>query len=654
MSVKTTSRRVGKAAAGPGYAAMRRKGRGRALANAAFVLLGGALGVGRQVQYRYREQLWPLWILGILLLAGAIVPLAPAAGVAATSALASLGVLFHLRGKLERNVERMYAVSCLATASTWLTFTSALGSERVVNVPAVLAWAVASVVWWRHHQAGSTRPIVTATPIQDLWAANVAAKGRVADGAVMGAAAPIEHGAEYPIQGVPGVHHIGQMQAAIPQISSGLRTPLQYLILESEEAPKGRRPDPSRFRLRVVERSPIDKPVFFHGPRMEGGRLILGPYADGEGEIAWRVFTADSMWGGFILGGTGAGKSRLIELIALTLMANGVAVAYLDGQSGASSPMLWKKALWRGGPEDAKIFLAAWERGMKHRQAYLRHKGDAGLNPEEGGPTPLMLIVDECHKIFKPDTGERWGHVAREQRKLLMGLIAASQYSGLPTFGGSDPLRTSLLDGNGAAMRISSRISTQLVPGLDLDPAKFPALPGYLYYIAAADSDARTAPGRGEWLPGERDKERFSSIPVPTVQEWFERIPQPELDGLTARAFGDEFLRRHERAAEQEEADRRLVFGDDEPFELTDDPADPPAEARRIEDARSLTCSELILDLPWDDHSGEMERAQIIAELPAELDVSTVRKALSKLVDNGNLDNPSRGIYRRVSNRRAA
>lgn len=651
MSVRTTTRGV-RTAAGT-TAGLGKKARRRALRRASVEFLVAASSLTGRVGWHYRDQLWPLWVLGILILAGWGATLAPATGVLALSLLASGAVLFHLRRSLDRRAEQVYALSCLGAATTWLTLTSALGPERVVSVVGVLAWAAAAVAWWSHHPIGRGRKPRAVTGIQEMWDANVGGeKCRAAPGAQLEAPVSIENGMEYPVQGVPGVHHLGQMQAALPLIASGLRTPLQYLLLEAEEPKPGKKEDPSRFRLRHVERSPIDKPVFFRGPRMEDGRIILGPYADGEGEIAWRVFTPDSMWGGFVLGGSGAGKSRLIELIALTAMANGIAVAYLDGQSGASSPTLWRKALWRGGPDDARTFLAAWERGMTSRQAYLRHTGNAGLNPEPGSPTPVLLIVDECHKIFTPQTGERWGHVAREQRKLLMGMIAASQYSGLPTFGGNEALRASLLDGNGAAMRLSSRISQQLIPGLELDPARFPALPGYLYYIAAADSDARTAPGRGEWLPGDRDKERFPGIPVPTVQEWFERVGQPELDKLTARAFGDEFLRRHERAAEQEEADRRLISGDLDP-----DPAGQSFGQERVNPGgdqlddgatQQLTCAEQILALQWGDYGGEMERAQIIAELPSGLDVSTIRKALTRLVDDGALVRTSRGNYQRT------
>jgi hypothetical protein len=56
------------------------------------------------------------------------------------------------------------------------------------------------------------------------------------------------------------------------------------------------------------------------GPRAfnpETGLINLGPFSDGEGFATWKLFTKDSMWGGFICGSTGSGKSRTIESICM-------------------------------------------------------------------------------------------------------------------------------------------------------------------------------------------------------------------------------------------------------------------------------------------------------------------------------------------------
>jgi hypothetical protein len=619
-------------------------------------------GVGGAVGFRYRAQLRPFYVLAGLYLAGlgaeasgnppGVVALAVLIGVPA--------VLFWLRGTLQRRAEQLYALCCCAAGVAWLGLAAAgMTGNRVVDVVGVLAWAVGAALWLREHRVRDSdvpeQPQPPSTTFNERWDANIRDRNGQMKGAELSTPVPFEYGNTYSVQLVPGGQHLATAQTSLPLIASGLRTPMAQLVLEQH--PDLAETDPTVLRLRHVTRSPIKKTVYFEQPRFEDGKILLGLYADGIGEASFRLLSDDSMWGGFILGGTGSGKSRLLELIAVVCRWLGMPIIYLDGQSGASSPALWEHATWSGGPEDAPEVLAALERGAKKRSKYNRAHGLSGFEHTPARPG-ILTIADECHRIFTQPTGERWAEAARENRKLGMPILAASQAMGLATFGGEDALRSSLLYGNIIVGRTLSRISTGMIPGLDLDPTTFPAMPGYAYSVAVEGSDARTAPFRGRFLPSAKDRERHPEIPVASSQEWFTQLPDPEVDRLTARGFGDPFLWRHE-LAEQRKADLLA--------ELDDDAEDPPrresivipapahaGQSYQVDesgtDAPGNVC-EAILALDWEQYP-ERTRKQIVAALAeagTPYKVTSVQKALHE--DNmrrpgGEMVLISHGLYR--------
>lgn len=595
------------------------------------------------VLYRYRDQLWPLWVGLALALARWWAAGSPVPAVAAVVALTAVIVVFHVRRKLNRTVEWVYTAVCLVAVGGGLLFVSPAGTGvRWLNTASIVTWAGLSLIWWCHHEvrwAGHARSLVV-----NRWNLYIRdGKGPMA-GAELSDPVPFDHGDTHVLRLVPGKQHLGTVQQHFPLIASGVRTPMHQLLVEPHPEHK----DPSVLRFQVITRSPIERPVLFTGPKVVDGRIQLGPHADGLGTASWRIFTENSMHGGFLLGGTGSGKSRLLELIAIAALSAGAVVIYLDGQSGASSPTLWKYATLRGGPDDATEILGALERGKAARQVYNRVHRLAGFTPSPELPG-ILVIVDECHILFTPKTADRWANLSREGRKVGIAEVGASQYSGLATFGGADPLRSTMLDGNGVAFRTSSKISAQLMPGLDLNPASFPSsMPGYGYYIPGSDPGARVAPFRAEWPPDATDKRKHPEIGVPTVEEWFQRIPGPELDEVTVRAFGEVFTGRHARAAAQEAADRAWLAGE------TPAPALPtPASVADIgeQSQKAATTADAILALPW---THAMSRQDIIQGLkdgdpPLTPTISAIDKAMRKLREEGLLEQDGAGQpYRRT------
>ncbi|MDQ3030766.1 MAG: hypothetical protein M3R09_12225, partial [Actinomycetota bacterium] len=499
----------------------------------------------------------------------------------------------------------------------------------------------------------------------ELWDTNIRDRGGQMKGAELSRPAPFEHGDSHTVQLVPGVQHLGTAQAALPLISSGMHRPIDQLVLEQHPD----REDPTVLRLQVVTRSPIKQTVWFDQPRHEDGRIALGPYADGCGDAAWRLYTEDSMWGGFVLGGIGSGKTKLIELIALSAIARGdTYVIYIDGQSGASSPVLFNHPdIWSAGPDGSMRVLAALERISRWRNKENRVMGLPGFTPSPERPG-ILTIIDECHRIF-PQAAGRWADLATEDRKLGKAYLAADQHSGLTdVFGGQDRLRSALLSGNGAAMRTTSRIAGNLIPGLDLNPFDLPVLPGYGYLVAPEGSGGRTAPFRGRRIPGSREKTADPSLPVPSVEEWFERLTMVELDGPAARAAGPDFTERHERAEAERSAlldEMNSVVHETNPLHLMADlvadgtiTGDPETvgtllEARRID---TQNVREAILALDWGAHP-EMRRGEIVTELKAagyDYSLSAVQKALGEAGTGGGLEKVSHGLYRLTATQGAA
>lgn len=665
------------------------------------------LRLTRKFAFRFRAQLWPLYLLAGGLMAGYVVS-RQGAGAGVLVALGGCAVAaWRLRRAFKRSNVAAKAGTCMALATAWLVAASVLGFPAVDWV-AVVLWLLPAILWWSSHGVRPARPVAVGAPIplpvedgpgltlvppleqseepdtseepdapvtsvvardvstvvfdnggllsevQQRWNTRLRDKRSLLRDVEISVPTPFAYGDSYVLQLPPGERHLGEVLSELPYIESGLEHPIENLLIEKH-------PDfnnPTVLRLQYIKQSPIKETVYFKEPTVIGGRIRLGPYGDGVGHASYRLYTENRIHGGFLLGSTNSGKSRTMELIALAALWTGnTIVIYIDGQNGASSPLLYREATWAGGPAEAPAMLEAIERGMARRQQYNRVYELGGFDPSREYPG-ILIIIDECHRIFNDKNGERYGNVSREGGKLGMGELAASQYSGLKgTFGDSDALRSSLLAGNGLALRTSSKVSAQMIPGLDFNPAKLPAIPGYGWVVAPPeDEHARSAPYRAEYIPDERDRTKKPDLAVPVIGEWFEQARserwEPELDQMTAHAFGPEFVNRHEIAAQRRAA---LVasFESGAPMEAPpllralDGGALPSAAPTSAPEA-PRRCADAILALPWESYDCVMRRREIIAELPDEFRTpSTVASALNTLVASGALSLESKGTYRR-------
>jgi DNA-binding CsgD family transcriptional regulator len=473
-----------------------------------------------------------------------------------------------------------WAAAAMLNGLAWLILTVAYGPSYGRLVWLLVTTAVFGLRWWAHvrrpyptsgrdpREPGSmpvgvvvVEPTITRHDLVDRWTDHLSRPGRPLAGTTLDDnVRVIPHGLVTDIRLVPGKHSLQTVLQALPLICTALDVYPEDCIVERH--PTG---PPSMLQLTVVTTPAVSGPVLFERPVYDNGRVLAGPYRDGVGNAQITLYSPNSMETGFVLGSRGSGKSRLLEKFALTAMAQGnTVVFYLDGQNGASSPLLWEHALWRGGPDEVPFFMQGLSGMMHYRQLYLRYHRLPGLTPSRELPG-ILVIVDECHRIWDRTTVQWWANASREWRKLLGGIFAATQVATLKeAFGGSDALRSSLCAGNGIALRTMSSVQQEVFPGLNAKLSELPKGGGHGYTVDEGDTGkVRTAPFRDQWLVGQSDINEGIVTPPPgirTAEEWFAEVAgYQQFDARTAAAGGEAFAGRLARA-ERDRADLERIF----------------------------------------------------------------------------------------------
>ena len=506
------------------------------------------------------------------------------AGTAATCIVVAVVAATVAGRRLADRRSRVRARAFIAVAALWLPTVTATGvSVDAVTILTALGMAL-SLHWWRQRRIPDTVAeveVLSATePAQDVypqrWADNLGGPGCELVGSRLEGCEEIRAGLRYVLRLAPGRHTYTTVMGVLEKVRSGLELlPDHDLIVERHPLLAA-----SCLHLTVVTRSPIRNSITHPGRAAfnpAAGTVDLGPFVDGEGVAAWKAYTKNRLWGGYLQGGTGSGKSRMVEGVALSLADSGThptVVWYADGQGGASSPLLMKHAD-HVARTHRQIFdmLAGMLLVMELRQDENALDELEGFTPAADRPG-LLGILDECQKplseIENPELAKRTQYlaatIAREGGKVGVALILASQQSTLDAFGGAgnnaEALRSNLLMGNGVILRSKDNNAKQVF-GVDVNPRNFPPIAGYAYLVDPQEG-ARSAPFRGYYVTDD------------LRARWPQAIAWRSLDAGAANAYGRNYLRRRELAEEAKEAIRRRVQA-----RRAGQPA-PPAEHPRV------------------------------------------------------------------------
>lgn len=500
--------------------------------------------------WRLRRQAGPHAVTGIVAGGGLAAQAVTASGVSTPGQVALLlalgafptaatiaGVVYKRR----RTWGRRVLLGGLAAAA-WLTFSPYGAGPEQITALVACEYALAAR-WWQVNRLGyPSAPAgdVPYTPPEEMppgedeqilgeWQRYVACTGGPLPGSALMLPEKTRHGWAFTGLFARGKQDLTTAISALVRIAGALDLTVTDIIIESHPILKS----DARFRFQVITDSPIVGAVNFTGPRRAGepgyGLLGLGPYADGSGEAAWRLYTPGSMWSGAIIGGTGIGKSRVVENIVISALSGGdTDYIYLDPNRGGSSPTLAEHAHWFGTTDDADDILNAVLAILDARGDENAVEGWTGFTPSPRRPG-ILIVVEECHRPFAdPKKAALWARVAREGRKVGIALLCVSQYPGLVTFGNNEALRSSVMEGNAIVLRSTSNQTKQLMAGLQVDPRTLPKIPGYAYMQGSDETGTRTAPFRN------RDTDPTSDGGVAAY--WISRQPRPGLDVLSQTA----------------------------------------------------------------------------------------------------------------------
>lgn len=607
----------------------------------------------RRLGWRYRRQLAPLVILAGLAFLGWAATFGTTFGVLLLGVLAAAVSLFRLRGKLPRRVEWQFALACHGAGVLWLTLCAAVGLERWVTVPAILAWTAASWMWWSHHRvrtepptgahpgagawqatAGGTRPAGTAevvvpepepvapTEVEERWRHRIAAPGkRLAESSLERDPTPVDNGTAWTISLNPGAHDTLDAIAAAAKIASALELDATRVLVEpTADAVL------SKARLVVLKRSRLRAAYTWPGPSLDPatGLAPCGPYADTG--MAYHQFWEPRSGAVHALtsGGTGSGKSVFLGWSVLEAAYSGrVATLLGDCKGGQSMPELigrvHRSETTLDGVLDMLRFAVA---ELEARAAYFAQlrwvdgQGRERVGKSWFDPTPewplIQVVIDEVQQLFRvyPEAVELCERIAQEGRAPGIRLHLATQLPSIDQLGGSQTLRAQLAQGTITTFRTRERVSRGMVL-----PDDFPVRPDLI--------PART-PG-GEHTKGVGYTYGFSTRPVT-----FRGMYPADLWGAAEAApiIPVRWLQQETPAGA---SSGRVA----------------PVAGSAPEDTESRSCAEAIVALPWDRY-GEMDKQQIIAELPSTLSVAAVTKALTGLVGAGRLERVGHGRYRLV------
>jgi len=371
--------------------------------------------------WRYRSELAPLLLAGLLMLTGWLLHLNHQAwwwGILIAAALAAFGTLI-VGGRigLTTVAERLYAATVIASAGGWLAAATAAGPSHD-RLPQVLGIGglILAIPWWAHRRR---RARVRVERKLEAWPEVAKAVG-LAGSQVMSAVVDL-WGWRARFRLARG-QTIDDVRAKLPAIESGLgvyRGAARVYPTVDDLA--------HRFELRVLDADPHADAITWPGPSVESitQPVDLGPFEDAT--PARVLFLRRH---GLLGGVSGSGKSGGLNVLMGNLTACADVVIWAVDLKRGMELGPWGSCIARLAttPAEARALLADAVAVLEARAEMLAASGQRVWQPTPEMPA-LVIIVDEYAELAD-DAPEATGHadsIARRGRAVAVTLIAATQ-----------------------------------------------------------------------------------------------------------------------------------------------------------------------------------------------------------------------------------
>lgn len=465
------------------------------------------------------------------------------------------------RSREQRRARRLHAAAVTIAAAAWLAWAMHAGAGGWRGAALwVGMYALMAPYWARRRipipaEVVDVPPVVVEGDVVEKWVERVQCKGGALPGAYLLRHERVRNGEAWDIHLVPGQQVTAQAVAAQPRIVSAL----DHLTIDQVIVDRHPSGSLARARLVVVQGHPLNRNLYHPGPsevyNPETGYAAIGMHPDEE-PAEWAFFIPGwGLAGGFVVGGIGSGKSKLMLNLATTACHTGYLTIWAGCPVGGQSfPDLIKHASWSATDvPEIVLQLRAAVKLIRVRGIINSLRGRDLHIPTDVEPG-VLLFLDEFHKITSghkdyKEAAALLSLVTREGRKACVAAVGADQDFDLQgVFANDDTLRTSIRAKNLWVGRTPSHVLKGMITGLDVDPSSLPerfpdgSITSGLGYLVGG----RTAPMRC-WHPQ-------------GAEEMLAAAPKYELERSGAKLAGDDYLTRHERAL-QAKAEMAAALG---------------------------------------------------------------------------------------------
>jgi DNA segregation ATPase FtsK/SpoIIIE, S-DNA-T family len=381
-----------------------------------------SLAVAARFGYRYRSELAPLIVAGVLMLGATILHgnharpwwvllvAVPVAG----------GLCWPRVTPSLRPVERGYAAAVVGVSGGWLTSATGYGpSTPPLPLLLTVAMVAAGVPWWAHRRR---RAKVRVERTLAAWPDITAAVG-LPGSRVMSAV--VDRWGWHARIGLPPGKTAADLINSAPALESGLHTRPGAVRVE---------PDPDRADhavIRVLTTDPHAQVIPYPtGTEPAPDRSIHHPIPLGLFEDAQPVTLRLAHRHGLLGGVAGAGKSGVLNVILAELVACPDVVLWGIDLKGGMELQPWASCLGRLAttPDAAAALLGDMVAVLEARAHQLAANGQRLWMPTAATPA-LIVVIDEYAELAD-ESVVAIGHadsIARRGRAVAVTLLAATQ-----------------------------------------------------------------------------------------------------------------------------------------------------------------------------------------------------------------------------------